>query len=80
VEDRGLGSCVPYVGLTPQRLLNAILAVLSPSVLVRARQVGGILRRENGVDTAIQFIYRHLPRFLIAPVVAPPGSGKAVDR
>ncbi|RMD39290.1 hypothetical protein DV735_g5844, partial [Chaetothyriales sp. CBS 134920] len=78
IEDLGVGICLKKVNVS---LLARALweAVHSERMIVKARQLGEEIRKENGVDTAIQCIYRDLDyaQSLIKAKAAVVGQGAA---
>ncbi|RMZ84101.1 hypothetical protein DV738_g790, partial [Chaetothyriales sp. CBS 135597] len=78
IEDLGVGICLKKVNVS---LLARALweAVHSERMIVKARQLGEQIRKENGVDTAIQCIYRDLDyaQSLIKAKAVAAGQGAA---
>ncbi|EXJ85119.1 sterol 3beta-glucosyltransferase [Capronia epimyces CBS 606.96] len=75
VEDLGVGICLKKVNVS---LFSRALweATHSERMIVKARLLGEQIRKENGVQTAIQAIYRDLEyaRSLIKPRPTGPGA------
>ncbi|EXJ85740.1 sterol 3beta-glucosyltransferase [Capronia coronata CBS 617.96] len=75
VEDLGVGICLKKVNVS---LFSRALweATHSERMIVKARLLGEQIRKENGVQTAIQAIYRDLEyaKSLIKPRPAGPGT------
>jgi hypothetical protein len=52
---------LPYAKLSPDALTEAIEFCLSPSAREAAQGIAAQMRQENGVQTAVQSLHRHLP-------------------
>jgi hypothetical protein len=52
---------LPYAKLSTDALAEAIGFCLSPSAKEAAQKIAAQMRQENGVQTAVQSLHRHLP-------------------
>ncbi|KAK6067998.1 udp-glucose:sterol glycosyltransferase [Seiridium cupressi] len=78
VEDLGVGICLKKWGVSS--FARALWeACNSERIIVKARVLGEAIRKENGVDTAIQCIYRDL-EYARSLVVAKAGKHQAAKQ
>lgn len=62
VASNGAGpKPLPYAQLSTARLVESIDFCLSPSAKAAAQRIAEQMRRENGVQTAVASLHRHLP-------------------
>lgn len=62
IEDAGAGpSPIPFDELSEDALAAAFVACADPAVRARAAELGAAIRASDGVELAVQSIYRHLP-------------------
>ncbi|KAM0583636.1 hypothetical protein ACHAQF_008401 [Verticillium nonalfalfae] len=62
VASNGAGPMpLPYAKLSTDALAEAIGFCLSPSAKEAAQKIAAQMRQENGVQTAVQSLHRHLP-------------------
>ncbi len=52
---------IPHKKLTAERLAAAIAEALQPAVTERAVELGALINKETGVETAASSFYAHLP-------------------
>lgn len=52
---------IPFARLTTDTLAEAVLFCLTPPARAAARAISEKMRRENGVQTAVESLHRHLP-------------------
>lgn len=52
---------IPYKKLTAERLSAAITEALQPAMTERAVQLGALINKETGAETATSLFYSHLP-------------------
>ncbi|KAN0021681.1 hypothetical protein ACTFIU_003825 [Dictyostelium citrinum] len=68
IKQTGIGTSIPFDTLTAKSLSSHIISILNePSVRAKVTKMSHLLKKEDGVKTAIDFIHRYLPFSFIPP-------------